>query len=380
MPVLFGLLLMAAPGCPAASAPDGPEAPEPQISVDQPRTLSVLGAGDLLIHPPVWEQARADGGGEFDFAPMLAGVAPAVSGADLALCHLEVPLSEPEGPFTGWPVFRAPPHLLDGVAEVGYDGCSTASNHVLDFGEEGVRRTLDAFEAAGLGAAGSARSAQEAASPRVYRVSLDRGDPVAVAHLSFTVTFNGHEPPAGKEWLADRADPDAILERARAARERGAEIVVLSMHWGTEYSHGVDAEQRRLSALAASPDIDVILGHHAHVVQPVERIGDTWVVYGMGNQLARHADPVDANREGVMARVVFTETGPGRWRSDLLEALPTRVDLEPDVRLVDLAAALADPGLPAGRRAEYEAAHARVAGHVDALGATGEGVVVPGKP
>ncbi|WP_245928960.1 CapA family protein [Murinocardiopsis flavida] len=355
----------------------GPDAAVGRAGAEGGRSVTVLGGGDLLIHPPVWKQARADGGGEFDFRPMFDGIAPAVAGADLALCHLEVPLAGKKGPFSGWPAFKAPPQLLDGVERAGYDGCSTASNHVLDYGEKGVRRTLAAFDRAGLGAAGSARSAAEAAAPQVYRVRPDRGAPVEVAHLSSTVTFNGMERPPGKKWLANLADPEAIRAEARAAKDAGAEIVVLSMHWGTEYDHGVDDRQRELAAaLTGSPDIDVILGHHAHVVQPVEKVRGTWVVYGMGNQLARHAAPVDANREGAMARVTFTETASGRWRAEGLEMLPTRVDIEPKVRLVDLATALRDPRTPRRLRDDYAEAHARITGHLTAHGAPADGAVV----
>lgn len=335
-----------------------------------PRTLSVLGAGDILVHSGVWEQAKRDGGGEFDFAPMFEGISPVLNSTDLALCHLEVPLAPAEGPFTGYPVFSAPPQVAEGLAAAGYDGCSTASNHTLDMGEDGVVRTLDGLEAAGLGAAGSARTEEEAATPQVYEVApADGGDPVPVAHLSYTYGFNGFLPPECKEWMGNLIDEAAILDEAARARTAGAEIVVLSMHWGTEYSHEADEHQRELSDLVTSDDIDLILGTHAHVVQPMERIGDEWVVYGMGNQIAgQSTPPIDSRREGVMARVQFTETAPGEWESGPLEAIPTWVELSPGLHLVDLAAALADESLPENDREVYRAAYDRIMDHVNGLG------------
>ncbi|WP_017590041.1 CapA family protein [Nocardiopsis ganjiahuensis] len=323
-----------------------------------PRTLSVLGGGDVLVHSSVWEQAERDGGGEFDFAPMFDGITPALQETDLALCHLEVPLSPPEGPFSGYPVFSSPPQVAEGLAAAGYDGCSTASNHTLDMGEDGVVRTLDGLEAAGLGAAGSARTEEEAGAPQIYEVEpVGGGDPVPVAHLSYTYGFNGFLPPEGKEWMGNLTDEEAILDEAARARGAGAEIVVLSMHWGTEYSHEADEDQRTLSELVTSDDVDLILGTHAHVVQPVERVGDGWVVYGMGNQIAgQSTPPIDSRREGVMARVEFTEVAPGEWESGTLEAIPTWVSLDPGLRLVDLAAALADEALPESDREVYQAA------------------------
>lgn len=334
------------------------------------RTLRLVAAGDVLVHPPVTTQARRDAAragrpGGLDFAPMFAGVAPVVSGADLALCHLETPLADPAGPFSGYPSFNAPPQVLDGVRSAGFDGCSTASNHTLDQGADGVVRTIRALDEAGLGHTGSARSAAEAGTPRLYDVSGIR-----VAHLAYSLNFNGLSRPPGQEWLANLIDPPEILLAAHRARAAGADIVVLSLHWGTEYQHLPDADQRAWARqLISSPDVDLILGHHAHAVQPFQRFGDEWVVFGMGNELARHAEPVDDNREGVMARATFAEVAPGRWTVTRMEALPTWTDLAPDLRLVDLTAALADPTTPAEARREYRAAYDRVLGHVGALGA-----------
>lgn len=345
-------------------------APSPGAEDDVPRTLTVLGGGDVLVHSSVWEQAERDGGGEFDFAPMFDAIAPVLNGTDLALCHLEVPLAPEEGPFSGYPVFSSPPQVAEGIAAAGYDGCSTASNHTLDMGEDGVVRTLDGLEAAGLGAAGSARTEEEAGAPQIYEVEpADGGEPVPVAHLSYTYGFNGFLPPEGKEWMGNLTDEEAILDEAARAREAGAEIVVLSMHWGTEYSHEADENQRELSELVTSDDIDLILGTHAHVVQPMERIGDEWIVYGMGNQIAgQSTPPIDSRREGVMARVEFTEVAPGEWESGTLEAIPTWVELDPGLHLVNLSTALADESLPESDREVYQAAYDRVMGHVNGLG------------
>ncbi|MFG3553678.1 CapA family protein [Micromonospora sp. NPDC047557] len=340
------------------------------------RTVRLVAAGDVLIHPAVTDQARRDAAraGGMDFAPMFAGVAPAVRGADLALCHLETPLADPAGPFAGYPSFNAPPQVLDGLRATGFDGCSTASNHTLDQGADGVARTIRALDAAGLGHTGSARSAAEAARPRIYQV----GD-VRVAHLAYSLNFNGLSRPSGQPWLANLIDPPEILAAAHEARAAGADIVVLSLHWGTEYQHLPDADQRAWAErLISSPDVDLILGHHAHAVQPFQRFGDKWVVFGMGNELARHEEPINDNREGVMARATFTETAPGRWTVTRMEALPTWTDLAPALRLVDLTAALADPGTLPGLRGDYRAAYQRVLGYVRALGAGADQVVASG--
>lgn len=315
----------------------------------------VLGAGDVLVHPQVWQQADRDGG----FAPMFAGVGAAVSGADLALCHLETPLAAAGGPYEGWPRFNTPPGVLDGIRAAGFDGCSTASNHSFDQGERGILRTIAAMDAAGLGHAGTAARPTDAGRARFYDVHG-----VRVAHLSATATFNGISPPGGKDWLAQRIEPVDLLTQARRARQAGADLVVASLHWGTEYSHRPDRAQLDWARKLSGGEIDLVLGHHAHVVQPVRRIGRTWFAFGLGNQLARHADPRDETREGLMLRVTFARQ-PGGWAIQQVEGLPTWVDLTPRIRLVDLRTALADPALPAQRRREYQAALDRVLRHAE---------------
>ncbi|MGH4013436.1 MAG: CapA family protein [Pseudonocardiaceae bacterium] len=342
---------------PPASAPAAP----------RPASFTVVASGDVLIHPALTEQAVADSATTVpDFSPLLAGVAPAVSAADLALCHLEVPLAERGGPFVGYPSFNAPPQVADALARAGYDSCSTASNHTLDQGRDGVQRTLNALDAAGLVHTGSARSAPEAARPLIHDLGVAR-----VAQVSFSYGYNGLELPADAPWLANTLDADAVLAAARVAKQAGADVVIASLHWGAEYQAEPTGEQRELAAvLLADPAIDLIVGHHAHVVQPFELIEGEWVAYGLGNHVARHSEPRGSTEEGVIARFTFIHE-PGRgWRVTRAEYLPTLVELGPPIRLIDLSAAP-----PSERAAE---ALARIDQVVASRGAGEAGLTRPG--
>ncbi|MEY7973747.1 CapA family protein [Saccharomonospora xinjiangensis] len=306
-----------------------------------PQSFSVVATGDVLIHPELTDQAASDaeaagngGPDEFDYGPLLAGVKPLVSEADLALCHLEVPLARDGGTYAGYPQFIAPPELAGDLAEVGYDGCSTASNHTLDHGAEGVVSTLDALDEAGIEHTGSARGQEEAATPLVYDVGG-----VAVGHVSYTFGFNGFELPSDKPWLSNPLDADALVAEAEAAKEAGAEVVIASVHWGQEYVHEPTADQQALAErLATEEAIDLVIGHHAHVVQPIEKVGDTWVAWGLGNSIARHAEPKGVSEEGVAARFTFVREDGG-WSVGKAEYVPTLVELGPPIRLVDLTTA-----------------------------------------
>lgn len=339
--------------------------------------MTILGSGDVLIHPPLWQQAqrdaRAEGRNGYDFGPMYASIAPDVSKADLAICEMESPLAPPQGPFTGWPQFTSPPQVLTALVDVGYDSCTTASNHTIDEGYAGVKRTLDELDAAGLKHTGSARSAAEAATPLV--VTMPNG--VKVAQLAYAFGFNGLTTPAGMQWEANLTDIPDILAAAKRAKRAGADVVVLSLHWGIEYQlQPTDEQVAEARQLLASPDIDLILGDHPHVVEPAERVHGKWVIYSMGNQISRHADPVLVSREGAMPSFTFTEGRPGRFRVTEARVIPTLMTLTPKLRLIDLPRALADPATPAADRFAYRSAEADVREVLDSRGAARDGLIV----
>ena len=366
------------------SLPNDPAAtPAPRSSASSTntqhgkRTVTILGSGDVLIHPPLWVQAHADAQAEgktgYDFGPMYASIKPDVTQADLATCEMETPLAPPQGPFAGWPNFNAPPQVLSALTSVGYESCTTASNHSLDQGYTGVKRTLAELDAAGLKHTGSARSAKEAATPLI--LTMPNG--VRVAQLAYAFGFNGIPLPADKPWLANEIDVPSILAAAKRAKQAGADVVVLSLHWGTEYDHLATQQQLdEAHALLRSPDIDVILGDHAHVVQPAEKIDGKWVFFCMGNQISRHADPIAESREGVMPRITFTETSPHHFVVTKAEAIATWMQDSPKLRLLDIHLALAGSGLTQAQRNELTTAHQAIAGYLDAYHAQRDGLVI----
>lgn len=310
--------------------------PATTTTLPAPRELELAVTGDLLLHEPVQRAGRAPDG-NYDFTPLFTEIAPILHEADLALCHLEVTLSPDNSRLSGYPMFRAPFELADAIAAAGWDGCSLASNHSLDAGPDGVTATLDHLDRAGVGHTGTARSAEEAERTRLYETNG-----VRIGHLSYSYGFNGLRPPDNEPWRANETDPDAILTAAARARADGAELVVLSMHWGVEYVHQPTAEQQSLAELLlASPDVDLIIGHHAHVVQPVARIGEKIVVYGLGNFLSNQSAAsgrAAATQDGVIVRLRIEEVSPQRFVVTEVDAVPTTVERPTYV------VRLADPG------------------------------------
>lgn len=323
-----------------------------------PGELRLFFAGDLLPHSPVNAQARQYGrasGHEYDYAPMLAPMAPIISGADLAICHMEVPVHPPGEAPSSYPSFGAPPELVDAVAGAGYDGCSTASNHSLDRGRAGIAATLDRMDQDGVRHNGTARTEVEGGGvATTYDVQG-----VTVAHLSWAYGFNGYAIPADAPWAVNQIDVDRIHAAAHAARQAGADLVIVSLHWGTEYDDEPSTYQRDVAArLLPSPDIDLVVGHHAHVVQPVEQVGGTYVAFGLGNQLS--AQTQGPRRDGLSILAHAVRSADGRWSFDGIEAIPTYVDTA-TYRVLPVVATLQDPATPPALRRELEASYDRTA-------------------
>ena len=292
-----------------------------------PRTVTIAGSGDILMHTPVNAAGLANGGGTVhDFGPMFAVVAPEISAADVAICHMETPISPDGANVSGYPIFNAPTEIAGALATAGFDGCDTASNHTLDKGFDGAVATLDVLEAAGLKHTGSFRTEAEAANGGGVRYD---GSGVAVGHLAYSMDTNGIPLPSGKPWVINLNDPDKMLADAAALKAAGAEIVVMSIHWGNEYQAQPTPYQLELArTLLASPNVDLILGDHVHVVQPTEKIGDKYVVYGMGNFLSNQSSAaglIASSQDGSLYSFDFTEQPDGRFVATSARVTPTFV-------------------------------------------------------
>ena len=309
-----------APATGPTSSRTPPRTPSPTPAPPRDAVLTVVAGGDVLPHLPVNASARLTSGG-YDFAPLLEPLRPWIAGADLALCHLEVPVAPAGTAPSGYPAFGAPVELPAALHATGWDGCSTASNHSLDRGLAGVDATLQAMDGAGLGHVGTARSAAEGAAPQVYE--LTRADrTVRVAHLAATYGVMGARP-ASAPWAVTVVDTPALVQQAAAARAAGADLVVVSIHCCQEYVTEPTAEQQRIAQeLAASGQVDLVIGHHAHVPQPLVQLPGgpdgpgMWVAYGLGNMLSNQdaACCVAATDSGVLLTVTALVPAEGAVR------------------------------------------------------------------
>lgn len=257
---------------------------------------------------------------------MLQSIEPWVASADFAICHLESVLSSTNSNLSFYPRYIAPNQIADALAAAGWDACSVASNHALDDGFDGVTATLDELDARGIGHSGTARSPDERL-PSLYEVNG-----VTIAHLSFSQHFNGLSTPETRPWAANQIDVETILSDAKWARRQGAEFVVVSLHWGVEYtSNPIGFQKSVAQAVLEDPAVDLILGHHAHVVEPIGMVEGKYVVFGMGNHLSNQhpawGPKYYATNEGQLLFIHVVD-GPDGPAVTSIDVVPTWVRLE----------------------------------------------------
>lgn len=322
-------------------------APSPTPSAAPTEARFTIGyAGDVLTHMPVMDDTAGGGG---DIEPLIAAARPWSEGVDLALCGMEVPVS-PDGVPSGYPVFGSTAAVVDALSRSGWDGCATASNHSWDQGFAGVVATADALRADSMGYSGTNRTQAEADAPyQLYELTRG-GMTITVAQLSTTYDLNGFS--ADPDWAVNLNDVAWIEARARAARQAGADVVVLHAQIGEEYSPEPVPEQTEFArAVAQTGQVDVFFGAHPHVPETNELLPGgpggrgMWVSYSAGNFISNQSEELGTILVSiglfVWVDVVVTQEADGT-RSAGVEALhwrPFTVDLNGGHRLVDLAAA-----------------------------------------
>jgi len=253
----------------------------PAVPIRLPQELArveLVAVGDILMHQDVKTAAAQAPGGLED---LWREVTPLFRRADLAFANLETPVA----PTTGRPgrpfQFNAPPELPAALKASGFTIVSTANNHAFDQGTKGVAETLERLAQAGLATIGTGGTRPAAEEARILTVKGLR-----IAFLGFTDIFNNDlNTKADRPWVRGLDPAEAVAAVVRARTQ--ADAVVVSIHWGAEYLHTPLARQKDLARKLAAAGADLILGHHPHVLQPVEILENggrrTVVAYSLGN-------------------------------------------------------------------------------------------------
>ncbi len=282
-------------------------------SIGSAPKAELLFVGDAMQHQAQLDRALALGGGKhYDYSDCFTLIAPTVTEADYAVCNLEVPLGG--GPdYTGYPCFSAPDSYAEALRDAGFDLMLTANNHCLDRRDKAARRTLTALDNLGIDHIGTFHDALQRDSlvPFIKDIKGFR-----VGFLNYTYGTNGIPPREGVEVaLIDR---DKIDKEIKRTREAGAEILVVAMHWGIEYVLLENGVQRELAEFLVDRGVDLIIGGHPHVIQPMKVVRnekenkDVLIVYSLGNFISnmKTAD----TRGGALVRATITRDHDGKAR------------------------------------------------------------------
>jgi poly-gamma-glutamate capsule biosynthesis protein CapA/YwtB (metallophosphatase superfamily) len=276
----------------------GAPTPEPTVF---PRTVTIRAVGDLMAHDKQLRIAKRGDGG-YSFYEQYALARESLAAADYTIANLETTIGlVGRAPHSGYPRFNAPEELLAAVKDSGVDFLTLANNHILDRYFDGMVQTADLVEQYGFAFGGVSRTAQQSEMPNIVDVNG-----VRLGFLCYTQHTNGMERHAhsdarafGVHYLGD-ADFQEDVRKLRAA---GAEVVIAMPHWGAEYERQPGSYAKNMARRMADAGVDVILGSHPHVVQPMRFLEtelpsggtrSTLVAYSLGNFISnmsrKHAD------------------------------------------------------------------------------------------
>lgn len=281
--------------------------------------ITFLAVGDNLIHPNIYMDARKRGSAEkeYDFLPMYADVAEQIHAADFAFINQETVMAGESYGYSGYPAFNSPRQLGLDLVALGFDMIGMANNHMLDMGSAGLADTVRFWDAQPVIPLGASFDPQP--------VILEK-DGVSIGLLAYTCHTNGIRQRTDAEVKVPYAEEETILADIAALREREADVILVSIHWGNENSSVPSADQKHLAQVMADAGVDVILGHHSHCLQPVEWLtgtagNDTLCIYSLGNFVSGMAAPI--NQVGGLFTFSVVSDGMGGVKIDTPLLTPT---------------------------------------------------------
>jgi Putative enzyme of poly-gamma-glutamate biosynthesis (capsule formation) len=256
---------------------------EPEEKIEEPieipdRKMSIVMVGDALIHGAVYLDASL-GKGKYDFTKMFTDIEPIIKDYDLKYYNQESVIGSKKLGISHYPRLNSPDEIGENLVAIGFNMVSLANNHTLDKNEEGTLYSVSFWKKQeGVITAGSYDSWESRNMIRVY----EQND-IAYAFLSYTMKTNGLKAPKGKEYLVNVYDAETVKKDIEAAKENGAEVIIVAMHWGEEYSHVPNSSQKEIAQYLSELGVNLIIGSHPHVIQPIDYVNDTLVIYSLGN-------------------------------------------------------------------------------------------------
>lgn len=250
--------------------------------------VELIAVGDNLIHNTLID-AGVQEDGSLDYTSLYANMKPVIEAADIAMINQETMLTDIE-PYTGYPMFNSPYEIGEAAIDAGFDIFTCASNHSMDMGWEGISKEIEFFNAH----KNVVQLGVNASADRTIKYYEKNG--ITFSLLNYTYGTNGIPLPSDKPWCIDMMDEELITADIQEARAN-SDVVIVFPHWGTEYSHDIDDYQKQFTQLFLDLGVDIVIGCHPHVIEPVEWVEDEesgrkmLVYYSLGNFISHQLEP-----------------------------------------------------------------------------------------
>ena len=288
-------------------------------------TINLTVVGDIMAHESNFKDAYDATNKIYDFSYVFDQVQKYLTSADITVGNLETTFAGAEAGYSGYPNFNTPEQLATDLVELGFDVVSTANNHSLDKGYNGLESTLNELDKVNLSHTGTYRSKEEQDTIITKNVNG-----INIAFLSFTYGTNGIAVPAGKEYCINLIDNNLILDQISKAKALKPDLICVFMHWGQEYKLQQNSTQEQLADLLFKNGVDIILGSHPHVLEPMEKrivtledrtTKDGFLIYSLGNFVSGQV--IEDTRNSIILQLQITKHVAGNITIDSYNYIPT---------------------------------------------------------
>lgn len=271
------------------------------LNVDMPEkyTASLIMVGDCLIHQTVYNDAYVSKD-TYDFKPMLEYIKPIVSKYDLAYYNQETIIGGKALGLSTYPTFNSPEEIGEDMLDAGFNLVSLANNHSYDKGIKAITNSVNFWKEKDVVTSGMYTSEEDRDNIEIHEINN-----ITYAFLSYTTLLNGFVLPKGQDYLVNMYDKDKVKEDIESIRDK-VDVVMVAMHWGVEYTHTPTKEEKEIAQYLSDLGVDIVIGSHPHVVQPIDYVGDTLVIYSLGNFLSSQIG--EEKRVGLMASLNINKT------------------------------------------------------------------------
>ena len=290
----------------------------------EPITFTLTSLGDTLCHNTQYWDAYNSQTDEYDFSYIYEDIKNYTLSSDITIGSLETTFAGKEKGYSNYPTFNTPDSLATALKDIGVDVVSLAGNHALDYGYNGLCRTIDVFDNIGLSHLGTYKTAEDQ-----EKILIKDVKGVKIAFINYTYGTNGIPVPSGKEFCVNLIDKDFIKKQINQAKEQNVDMIVACMHWGTEYRTTANSEQKDLANFLFENGVDVILGNHPHVLEPMEKktitlqdgtTKEVFVVYALGNFTADQRDEI--TRDSTILNLTITKNSDSKISIDKVNYVP----------------------------------------------------------